>query len=460
MSHRNAEIVICGAGIAGISTAWRLAVQHGMRDVVLVDVWPPMTLTSDKSTEAYRNWWPGPDDAMVRLMNRSIDLLEEMAVASDNRFLMNRRGYLYVTADPERVERMRAAGVLASSYGAGPLRIHSGGTGGPDYSPAQAEGWQNQPDGADLILDNDLLEKTFPYLAPDTLAVLHARRCGWFSGQQLGMLMLEEARAAGVEVIQGRVEWIETSGGRISSVQVGQSGGVVSIATPRFVVAAGPMLREVGALLGLELPVFSELHLKVSIEDHLGVVPRDAPFMIWEDPQRLDWSEEECDFVAELPDGELLLGEMPPGVHARIEGGGESRHLLILWPYHLDPVAENFPLPIPEHYAEICLRGISAMIPGLGAYVERMPKPWIDGGYYTKTKDNRPLVGPLPIEGAFAHSALSGYGLMASCATSELVAAHITGGKLPAYAPSFHPARFEDEEYLAKIAEWEDTTQL
>jgi glycine/D-amino acid oxidase-like deaminating enzyme len=460
MTLKQAEIVICGAGIAGISTAWQLAVKHGMRDVVLVDERPPMTLTSDKSTEAYRNWWPGPDDAMVRLMNRSIDLLEEMAEASDNRFLMNRRGYLYATADPVRAEAMQTSGVLASSYGAGPLRVHAGGSGGPDYLPAPADGWEGQPDGADLILDQDLLRATFPYLSPDTVAALHARRCGWFSGQQLGMLMLEEARAAGVEVIEGRVEWIETTGGRVSSVQVGKGGEVVSIATPRFVVAAGPMLREVGALLGLELHVFSDLHLKVSIEDHLAVVPRDAPFIIWEDPQRLDWSEEEREFVAELSDGELLAGEMPPGVHIRIEGGGESRFLLILWPYHIDPVAENFPLPIPNHYAEICVRGISTMIPGLGAYVERMPKPWIDGGYYTKTQDNRPLVGPLPIEGAFVHSALSGYGLMASAATSELVAAHIAGGKLPDYAGAFHPARFDDPEYLALIEGWDDTTQL
>jgi glycine/D-amino acid oxidase-like deaminating enzyme len=435
-------------------------VKHGVRNVALVDVWPPMTLTSDKSTEAYRNWWPGPDDAMARLMNRSIDLLEDMAVTSDNRFLMNRRGYVYATADPARVEAMQAAGVLASSYGAGPLRVHAGGAGGPDYQPAPTAGWEDQPDGADLILDEGLLHATFPYLSPNTVAVLHTRRCGWFSGQQLGMLQLEEARAAGVEVIQGRVEWIETTGGRVSSVQIGTLGEVISIATPRFVVAAGPMLFEVGALLGLEPPVFSELHHKVSIEDHLGVVPRDAPFMIWEDAQRLEWSDEEREFVAELSDGELLTGEMPPGVHTRIEGGGESRHLLILWPYHLDPVAENFPLPIPEHYAEICLRGISTMIPGLGAYVERMPKPWIDGGYYTKTKDNRPLVGPLPIEGVYVHGALSGYGLMASAATSELVAAHIVGGKLPDYSGAFHPARFEDEEYVAKIAEWDDTTQL
>ena len=100
------------------------------------------------------------------------------------------------------------------------------------------------------------------------------------------------------------------------------------------------------------------------------------------------------------------------------------------------------------------------MNPGLSAYVERMPKPGVDGGYYTKTQDNRPLVGPLPIEGAYVHGALSGHGLMASAATSELAAAHIANGKLPSYAGAFHPARFDDEDYLAKIAEWDDTTQL
>jgi glycine/D-amino acid oxidase-like deaminating enzyme len=459
MKQRSAETVICGAGIAGISTAWQLAVKHRMKDVVLVDERPPMTLTSDKSTEAYRNWWPGPNDAMVRLMNRSIDLLEKMARASNNRFLMNRRGYVYATADSERAEAFRESGELASSYGAGPLRVHAGG-GRSDYLPALSEGWEDQPEGADLILDRALIRDAFPCLTPETVAILHARRCGWFSGQQLGMQMLEEARAAGVEVIEGRVEWIETSGGRVSSVQIGTGGAVLSIATPRFVVAAGPMLAEVGALLGLELPVFSELHLKVAIKDHLGAVPRIAPFLIWEDPQRLEWSEEEREFVAGLPDGTLLAGEMPPGAHLRPEGRGANRHLLILWPYHLDPVAENFPLQIPEHYAEICLRGISAMIPGLGAYVDQMPKPWIDGGYYTKTQDNRPLAGPLPIEGAFVHGALSGFGLMASAATSELVAAHITGGELPGYAAAFHPARFEDEAYLEKIAGWVDSTQL
>ena len=65
-------VVICGAGIAGVAAAYALA-QHGVTDVVLVEPGNPLSLTSDKSTEAYRNWWPGPGDAMVAFMNRSIE---------------------------------------------------------------------------------------------------------------------------------------------------------------------------------------------------------------------------------------------------------------------------------------------------------------------------------------------------------------------------------------------------
>ena len=100
---QKAEVVICGAGIAGIATAYHLAARRGMRGVVLVDERPPLSLTSDKSTECYRNWWPGPDDAMIAAMNRSIDLLEELARESGNVFRLNRRGYLFATADAGRV---------------------------------------------------------------------------------------------------------------------------------------------------------------------------------------------------------------------------------------------------------------------------------------------------------------------------------------------------------------------
>src|SRR5450756_2055747 len=101
MSQSTADVVICGAGICGIAAAYHLTVTQKIKNVVLIDERPPLTLTSDKSTEAYRNWWPGPGDAMVQLMNRSIDWLERWADATHNRFLLNRRGYAYFTADPK-----------------------------------------------------------------------------------------------------------------------------------------------------------------------------------------------------------------------------------------------------------------------------------------------------------------------------------------------------------------------
>src|SRR4029079_17969440 len=114
-----ADVVICGAGIAGISAAYHLAVRRGVKDVVIVDDQPPLAVTSDKSTECYRNWWPGPGDTMVRLMNRSIDLLEELAEESGNRFVMNRNGYVYLTADPAKAAEMERAAREIAALGAG-----------------------------------------------------------------------------------------------------------------------------------------------------------------------------------------------------------------------------------------------------------------------------------------------------------------------------------------------------
>ena len=206
MSPAGAEVAICGAGIAGVAAAYHLAVRRGIGGVVLIDERPPLTLTSDKSAECYRNWWPGPGDDMVALMNRSIDLLEEQARASGNAFLLNRRGYLFATAEPARVGQFLDAALEAAALGSGPVRVHR--TAADTYEAASADGFDSPLTGADVITEPALIRRHFPYLAPDTLAVLHARRCGWFSGQQLGMHLLERARERGVRLIEGRVEAI------------------------------------------------------------------------------------------------------------------------------------------------------------------------------------------------------------------------------------------------------------
>lgn len=460
MSSRSADVVICGAGIAGISVAYHLTVHRGVNDVVIVDDRPPLSLTSDKSTECYRNWWPGPGDAMVSMMNRSIDILEELAEQSGNVFQMNRRGYLFATADPDRIADYKAHGEEAESFGAGPLRIHDGTGSAPPYVAADPEGFHSELTGADLILDSDLIQEHFSYLTPETRAVIHARRAGWFSAQQLGMYLLEQALQHGAALIEGRVESVKMEGGRVASVKVGLAGSELDIQTRNFVNAAGPYVGQIAGLLDIKLPVFSELHAKLSIKDHRGVFPRNAPLLIWSDEQTLPWREEERAFFADDPETIFLLERFPAGVHARPEGPSDSPIVLILWTYHLDPVEPTFPLSFDPAYPDVALRGLSTMLPALEAYFEAPPKPYLDGGYYTKTEENRPLVGPLPVEGAWINGALSGYGLMASPACGELLSKHICADTLPDYAEWFRLDRYDDPEYRRLLVDWDRTGQL
>jgi glycine/D-amino acid oxidase-like deaminating enzyme len=155
-----------------------------------------------------------------------------------------------------------------------------------------------------------------------------------------------------------------------------------------------------------------------------------------------------------------LLDEFPPGVHARPDGRGERGSLLVLFNYNVGATDVVFPLPETPHYAEIALRGASRMVPALAAYVGTGGRPFIDGGYYIKTRENRPLIGPLPIEGAYITGAYSGFGVMAACAGAELLARHMVGASLPSYAPAFLLTRYADPHYCALLERWGDGGQL
>ncbi len=461
MSHsRTADIVICGAGIGGVAAAYELAVRRGLgrsQKIILVDPLPPLTLTSDKSTECYRNWWPGPGTTMVRFIDRSIDLLEEMAAASGDRFAMNRNGYAYFTAEPERAAQLERTAAEISALGAGDLRIHRGAMSDPIFPEAPYDKLDPSIGGADLILDPQTIRCRYPFLNPATIAALLPRRCGWLAAQQLGMWMLEQAREAGVELVCGRLTAVAVESGQVTGVEVaGPTGAVERIATATLVNAAGPLAPEVGRLAGLELPLFNELHGKVYLEDTEQVVPRELPLMIWCDPVTLDWGEEERAGLAADPDLAYLTRPLPGGVHFRPEGGVNSRMLLLLFTYHLDALTPVWPPKFDPWYPEVALRAVAKMVPGLAVYLgDRMRRPFVDGGYYCKTSENRLLVGPTPVAGYQLLCGLSGYGIMAAAAAAELLGATLSGGTLPEYAAEFRLDRYADPAYQARLARGE-----
>lgn len=423
------KIVIIGAGIGGISAAYYLAARHGASNVTLIDERDPLTLTSDKGTQGYRNWWPGPDNTMLRFISRSIDLMEQAADESNNLFRLNRRGYLFATASEAGVNDLRMSSSRVSSFGMGPVREHVSAS---TYAPAPADGYRDQPDGADLLIA-DAAHVAFPFLAKETRGALHVRRAGWMNAPAMGTWMFRQAISAGVTFVRDGVAQIDSSSGRIRAVQL-ESGARID--ADRIVVAAGPKLRNIARMLDIELPLHHELHAKVTFADTAHVIPRSAPFTIWNDAVKL---------------GEQ---QFPAGVHVRPVDGPRGNEIFAIWTYHTEQCTPEWPPSFDANYARNCIRGLAAMVPGMQVYMNSDDFGLIDGGYYCKAPDNRPLIGPLPVEGAFVLGALSGTGIMSSHAAGELLSMHVTGQSLPDYAAAFLPTRFDDAGYMDKVDAW------
>ncbi len=450
MSNQTADILICGAGMGGVATAYHLAMQ-GVKNIILVDERHPLSLTSDKSFECYRNWFPGPGDEMMRFMNHSIDLLEDLADETDNFFDMNRRGYAFFTADPKEAQKLQETAQTITNLGAGPLRTSG-------YIPSEPEGVNRNLDGADLLLNGAEILRHYPFLNENVMAMVHARRCGWLSAQQLGMYLLRKAKDRGMRVIKGRVTAVTP--GNPLTITIQTANETITVESGRFVNAAGPNQKEVGQMFGVDLPVKCELHHKISFDDHLGVVPRHVPMMLWENEVVLPWTDEERDALAAEEETQYLLETFPTGVHFRPEGGSDSTTLLAIWTYDLQTFdTPIWPLPRPEpNFTDILVRGLTRMIPGLSVYLERMNKPFVDGGYYCKTQENRLFACPLPMDNTFVVGGLSGYGIMSSMAAGELAATHILGNQLPDYASAFHLDRYNDPDYQNILSQWDPTT--
>lgn len=442
------DVAIIGAGSIGISVAYYLVKRYGVGNVAIIDPLAPMSLTSAQSGENYRNWWPHP--VMTAFTDDSIDLLEEIARATGNRINMTRRGYALVT----RRDPAHLVDDLYRAYGEGAermIRTHEGSEGGRSYRPAISSDWESAPTGVDVITDAGLIRKSFPSYAADVSTVVHIRRAGSISGQQLGQFMIEEIRAAGGRIIQGEV--VEIDGANPFSLVIRTSDGLSTVGAERIVNAAGPSLRQVAKSLGEDLPVTCVYQQKISFEDNAAAVPRDMPFTIDMDGQTLNWTDEERELLEADPSTARLSKFMTGGIHCRPDGAENGKWIKLGWAFNDVATDPQEAEPVDDYFPDIVLRAASRLQPSLATYVGRLPRGAHHyGGYYTMTAENWPLIGPTRTDGAFVAGALSGFGTMAACSAGALCAAWIADGPKPAYADALSPSRYQDVSMMAELA--------
>jgi len=358
---------------------------------------------------------------MTAFTDASIDELDRLAHDTDDIFNMTRSGYVLATRRTEIND------------------IHDAIQPGLDVG----------------LFEGPAVQQAFPALADDIRNVIHIRRGGDISGQQLGMWMLEQIREQGGRLVRGSVSAISKD--ERFALRVDGASDVDVVAADVVVNAAGPFVHRIAAMLGEDLPVQNIFEQKIAFEDRMGAIARDMPFSIDLDPKRLGWTADETELLASDPDLAWLTQTMPGGTHCRPEGGRNSKWVKLGWAYNhtaSEPQEDLANEPLADaQFPEIVMRGAAAFVPALEPYIEGPPTRYSHyGGYYTMTDENWPLIGPMKTEGAFMVAALSGFGSMSACAAGKLVAAWVCGGELPDYARPLSAHRYADDELMTELA--------
>lgn len=407
--------IICGAGIAGVASAYYLA-AHGVRDVVLIDRDQPLSLTTAKSGENYRDYWP--HHAMTALSTASIDHMRALEAEHGDVFRIRETGYLFAS---------RASG-------------HD------IFPPATT----TAPDGRELLirhLDQSEIQKRWPHLSPETEQVVVVPRGGSIDVQALGNLLLSEARRRGAQLLRGTIDALAHQADGSFAIEVGGE----TLTADNIVLASGPFVAPMASQLGVDVPLTNVSQRKFVMPDPERVIPLDMPFTICADAIDLEFDEGERAAIEADPQLAHLLDRFPGGLHVKPEPGGLIK---LGWAFNEVVDAEpRWSIDLDEAFPNIVLRGAMQMIPGLSRYVDALPTPIVQyGGYYNRTPENWPLIGPTSLPGLYLAGGLAGFGTMCGCATGDLVARHIAQAELPSFARYFSPGRYDDPAITAEIA--------
>ena len=409
------KIVICGAGIAGIATAYYLQQHLPNTQITLIDKNQPLSYTSSKSGENFRDYWPHP--SMEALSSHSIDLMKALQKEyGTDAFSMEFSGYHFVSHHAEK----------------------------PIFADDNAPEFRQRNR---VTTDPKIIHKDHPYLSPDIQKSVFIKKAGNVDSIRMANLLLKIARQKGLKLVEGTIN-------NIHQIKQGFTVTLASketINADQIILATGPFINHLASMLGFKFPIWNTLQRKFLIPDPKGIIPADMPFTIYSDGQYLDWSAEEKAFFETEESLKWLTQKFPGAIHIKPDGG----RIKMGWAFSTTQVDPQWEVPSKPYFPQVVLKGASKFIPALAAYAENIPTPLIEyGGYYTRTAENWPLVGPTEIKNVFVVGALAGFGSMTACAVGELCALHVAQKELPTYAPNFHPNRYSDpvmQEVLANL---------
>jgi sarcosine oxidase, subunit beta len=360
MSERGASVIIIGAGIVGTSIAYHLAAR-GCTDVLILEkAETEVTGSSARSAAGVRHQFAA--EINIRLSLYSIEQLQHFNERVGGHADLKQVGYLLLVDDAETWETYQRNVALQNSLGVRSRII--GLSDVLDFVP-----------GARI---DDLLGAT--YCPDDGHCDPHGIATGYLArARELGVRLKRSTPVVGVQ----------TAGQRIVAVKTPRE--VFSCDT--VVNAAGPWAAQVGALVGLNIPVVPYRRC-VYMTEPFAPLPDDMPFTI----------DVGSDFYMRKENQKILFGL-----------SNEN-----------EPPGEN--LAVDWDWLEVVMEAGISRFPMLAEAGLATKNCW--AGLYEVTPDDNPILGIHPdLPNYVDANGFSGHGVMHAPATGMLIAEEILDGR-------------------------------
>ncbi|HEY3138733.1 MAG TPA: FAD-binding oxidoreductase [Blastocatellia bacterium] len=380
---KTADVVIIGGGCMGASTAYHLT-RRGIADVVLLEREPMLGMGSTgRNAGGVRHQFS--NESNVKLSIESIRLLEHFAEEVGYEIDFHQDGYLFLLSNERDVNAFRRNAQMQRRLGVEVVLMS------PEEAGRLAPGLES----------DNVIEATF--CARDGIADPNGVTMGFAkAAQAAGAKVYRDTEVTGITIDEGHVAMVQTTRGAIS--------------THTVVNAAGPYARDIGKMVGLEVPVLP-FRRHVFITEPLASGSR-VP------ASRIMVIDFETTFYFHREGAGILFGMSDPDEPS-------SYDTTVSWQFL-------------ERVTPVAVKRLPALADAGIAHA------W--AGLYEMTPDAMPIIGPADeMEGFFLIAGFSGHGFQHSPAAGRILADMIAGRE----TEDFDIATFSLERFSGAATERE-----
>ncbi len=371
-----ANIVIVGAGISGVAIAYNLA-KKGVKEIVVFDDNYLSGGATGRCGAGIRQQWGTKNNCI--LAKKSVEFFEtaqeELGYPRDIEF--KQEGYLVVATTKEEDIQFAKNVILQNSLGI-PAKV---------LTPEEAQGIVPH-------LNLDIVTSATFCPTDGHLNPFKVTDAYYLAAKRLGVKFFYEEKVKEIIVKNKKIVKVVTDN--------------YEVITNKVVNAAGGYAKEVGDMVGIDIPVYSENHEILVTE----------PIEKIQGPMVISFSKNI--YCQQVPHGSFIMGRSDPDM----------------------PKGHN--TDSSWHFLDEMAKTVVEILPPIGDL--RVIRQW--GGLYNLSPDRQPIISDVKeLPGFYLACGFSGHGFMFAPMTGLLLSEIILGEKTTLDTTDLHIDRFKNSDF-------------